>query len=346
MSSLVSTSTSRFGTIRPELLGDMQVLEELDSEELITDRMTKLAELWSSYDPPNAAAYDVNTTEFDPLKIQAELAAYFELLLRDRINQAAKAVTLAFASGTDLDAIGSRYPYGCPRLTKTAGTWTGSGAQESDDAYRQRIWLSPSVLSLSGSGQGTYQSYVFWALSCPMPTGKSALKHASALTVPGTGVVTIPILPLSTLSSTWVVRPTDLHTHVLTPGADPQPSTAQVLAVHAYLSDDAYARKGLTDVVNVTAPQVYDTAINVQVWLLPGVDTTTAMGEVCDAVSDLIAATNWLGADLTLLALNGALMQAGVYNVVITSPTADVIVGMDGVVNVTTATITHKGTGE
>lgn len=38
-----------------------------------------------------------------------EVCAYRELLLRQRINQAAKSNLLAFATGTDLDNLGALY---------------------------------------------------------------------------------------------------------------------------------------------------------------------------------------------------------------------------------------------
>jgi phage-related baseplate assembly protein len=169
------TGPSRFNVIAIDQLQPMQVLEAIDSEVIIADRMARLIELWALRDPPAAAVYDVDTLEFDPLKIQAETNAYSETTLRDRVNQAARAVTLANATGTDLDAIASRYPGGMPRLEG-----------ESDDRYRRRITLSPNGLSPHGSAE----SYILWAL-----TAVDELRDASATTVEGTGVIDVAILP-------------------------------------------------------------------------------------------------------------------------------------------------------
>lgn len=152
----------------------MEVLETLASEGIISARMLKFVERWKANDPPSAAQYDVSALEFDPIKINQEVGAYHELLLRDRVNQAARAVTLAFSTGTDLDAIATRYPGGVPRL---------SG--ESDDRYRRRIWLSPNLLS----PHGTFEAYVFWAL-----TADPLLRDASADTIQGTGKVIVTVM--------------------------------------------------------------------------------------------------------------------------------------------------------
>lgn len=165
---------NRLGVLDPNSLPVFAVLERLDSETIIRDRMARVVEVWTEHDPPEAAVYDVENLEFDPIRIVQEADSYFELLLRDRVNQAAKSVTLAYASGGDLDAIASRYPGGVPRL-----------AGESDEAYRRRIWLSPATLSVHGSEE----AYVFWAL-----TADPSLKDATATTVEGTGHVTITIM--------------------------------------------------------------------------------------------------------------------------------------------------------
>src|SRR4249919_257616 len=112
MVTLVTPTPSRFPVIRPELLQRPSVLETISSDTIIDDRMQRFKLRWAEEDPPNAAQYDVGDLEFDPVKIITENAAYFELLLRDRVDQAARAVMLAFSFGSNLDAIASRYPGG------------------------------------------------------------------------------------------------------------------------------------------------------------------------------------------------------------------------------------------
>jgi hypothetical protein len=63
-------------------------------------------------------------------------------------------------------------------------------------------------------------------------------------------------------------------------------------------------------------------------------------------MAQLLVASNWLGVDLTMLALDGALAQAGVYNVIWKNPIADVIVAQGGIINVTSVKATWIGTAE
>ena len=339
---LVTTTPSRFPVIQPALLQTMQALEIIDSDAIIDARILKFKELWMKYDPPNAAQYDVDRTEFDPIVIHEELAAFFETLLRDRVNQNTRAVTLAFSRGTDLDAIASRYPYGLPRLDQN-----GDGiADESDDAYRTRIWLSPSIFSLNGPGQGVFESYVFWALSAPMPLGQLPLKHATAMTTRGTGNVYLTLMSTSPFNETWVRPPIDKTVYTLIPGTNPAPTSQQLDAVYQYITASGTARKGLTDVLNVQPPKVTNTSIDADIYLFPGIDSETLMVDVCNAVTALVKAILWLGSDLTDLSLKGALAQAGVYRVDVKSPKGDVLVDMNGCVNVTSIKLVYKGIGE
>lgn len=86
--------------------------------------------------------------ESDPAIKLLEVAAYRELLLRNRINEAARGQMLAFAAGTDLDHLGVFY--GVERL---------SG--ESDNALRRRIQLR--IMGFSNAGGA--DSYRYWALT-------------------------------------------------------------------------------------------------------------------------------------------------------------------------------------
>ncbi|KZN34928.1 hypothetical protein N480_20285 [Pseudoalteromonas luteoviolacea S2607] len=87
----------------------------------------------------------------DPAIKLLELAAYRELLLRQRINDAAKSVMLAFARGNDLDHLGALF--GIER----------DGIEE-DERYRQRIPMSLESYSMAGT-RGAYEFHTFSANS-------------------------------------------------------------------------------------------------------------------------------------------------------------------------------------
>ena len=234
---------SRLSVINLAELGRMLVLESISTENILNSRMQRFKALWMQYDPPNGAQYDVGDLEFDPIKITQENSTFFEMTLRDRVNQAARAVTLAFGVGTDLDAIASRYPGGVPRLdTNNDGI-----PDERDDRYKRRVWHSPNVLS----PHGTAESYVFWAL-----TADPTLHDASATTNEGTGKVFVTIMAESgsVAGMVWERR-RDLQTGILLstraePVFNPTPTLQQIIDVRKYILDEA--RRGLTDEI-VTA---------------------------------------------------------------------------------------------
>ncbi|ESP95489.1 baseplate assembly protein [Pseudoalteromonas luteoviolacea] len=85
----------------------------------------------------------------DPAIKLIEVASYRELLLRQRINDAAKSVMLAFSQGDDLDHLGALFG-------------VGRDADEADERYRQRIPLSLESYSMAGT-RGAYEYHTLSA---------------------------------------------------------------------------------------------------------------------------------------------------------------------------------------
>lgn len=121
-----------------------EIIEVVDAEKLIE---RKLDTLQSFYDA-NGLPYDVSRTAYDPARIQIETSAYDELLLRQRINEAARANILAFSTGNDLDHLGDFH--GVERM-----------ASEDDERFRARIRLNRR----GNSTGGTEPRYKFFAMS-------------------------------------------------------------------------------------------------------------------------------------------------------------------------------------
>jgi phage-related baseplate assembly protein len=304
---------SRFSTIDLASLPAMAILEQIDAEAIIATRMQRLVERWALHDPPNGAQYDVQNLEFDPIKINQEANAYGEVLLRDRVNQAARAVTLAYASGTDLDAIASRYPGGVPRLAGEPYTLTG------DARYRRRIWLSVSPLS----PHGTAESYQFWALSAL----EGFLRDAS----------TIKIRPSLQDNPTIVVT-------CLAAGEDPKPTRAQLLEIRRYIMDES--REGFTDVISVNAPKVKEINYLIDVWLYPGPDANAVLALMTEKLQQLVTEQYWLGFDHTQSAIEAACKITGVHNVIVREPETDIFVPPDWVVVVKSIKVHFRGRAE
>ena len=145
-----------------EEIGKPAVVEELDLRDILEQMKAKFIEI-----APEFTAY----VESDPLIKLMEVAAYRELLLRQRINQAAKSNLLAFATGTDLDNLATFYG-----LTRNEG--------ETDDEFRNRI-----LLRIEGwSSAGSKAAYKFHAMN-----SDARVKEANADS-PEPGLVRISIL--------------------------------------------------------------------------------------------------------------------------------------------------------
>lgn len=139
-----------------------EIIEELSLSEILQRMKKQLIEIDKKF-----SAY----IESDPLVKLMEVCAYRELLLRQRINQAAKANLLAFATGNDLDNLAAFY--GIQRRS-----------DESDTDLRERIKLKIEGWSTAGSRE----AYKFHALN-----SDPRVKEANADS-PEPGLVRISIL--------------------------------------------------------------------------------------------------------------------------------------------------------
>ncbi len=160
------------------------VVEELDFETILAERKATLISLYPE-DQQEAVARTL-TLESEPLVKLLEENAYRELIWRQRVNEAARAVMLACAAGNDLDVIGANY--NTTRLTITPADDSTipptPAVMESDTDYRLRIQQAFEGLSVAGS-VGAYQYH-----------GRSADGRVADISVtsPSPACVTISVL--------------------------------------------------------------------------------------------------------------------------------------------------------
>ncbi|PTQ70850.1 phage-related baseplate assembly protein [Nitrosomonas oligotropha] len=142
------------------------VVEALDFEEIYQEILAGFKALY----PDWTAAL-----ESDPVVKLLELATYRETLLRARVNDAARACMLAYATGGDLENLSALL--GVTRLV------SGNDA-ESDDRLRLRAQMALEGVTVAGS----HGSYVFHSLSA------SNLVKDVAVDSPDPGEVRVTIL--------------------------------------------------------------------------------------------------------------------------------------------------------
>ena len=147
-----------------------QVIEEINYEDILSERKAELIDEVSAEDREEVA--EALEHESEPITKILEAAAYRELNLRQKINDQARAILAAYASGSDLDHIGTTY-YATERQ-----------AGESDSDYLRRMMLAPDSWSTAGSTQ----SYTYHALSADPD-----IKDATAINN-GAGEVLVTVL--------------------------------------------------------------------------------------------------------------------------------------------------------
>ena len=268
------------------------VIETIAYETLLANYKARVA-------AANPALTAALALEQSATNIILQTEAYGEMILRQRINAAARAVMLPFAIGTDLDNLGALY--NVSRLVNI------DGSLEADARFRRRIQISVESFSTAG----TAGSYIYHAL-----TADPSITDASAFRIDNKGGVKVVIM--NTV-------------------ATPAPTSSQLSNVLAYLTTDN--RKVLTDVVRVVGPQIYTTSINATLSLYPGPDASIVVKNAGTALAALRAKLARIGYGLERSAIISALFQEGVENVALTSPTVDVNPGSDGCVFVQSASI-------
>ncbi len=247
------------------------VIEPLDYERILTDVLTDLRTRYPEFDV---------LVESDPAYKIAQVLAYRELTLRQRINESCRATMLAFAAGTDLDHIGARY--NVERLVVDAGNPSAippvPQTLEPDDDYRRRIQLSFEAFTTAGS-QG---SYIFHALSA-----SGQVRDANAVS------------PAPTQVTVYVLSRTGNG------GADEQ----LLQQVATTLNQEKI--RPMTDLVTVLSASVIEYAIEAELVCYPGPDSGLVLSAAQAAIRAYTDDMHRLGYDVTVSGVMAALHQPG-----------------------------------
>ena len=271
-----------------------KVVQELSYETLLAQRKAKFLSLQENDDMRQYWQARLQL-ESEPVVKLLEENAYLELLLRTHINESAKAVMLAYATGSDLDQLGALF--GIKRLIIQAEDLNAHPPiptqYEDDERFRTRIQMSLEGLTTAGSRA----SYEFHALST------SAKIKDVDVTSPTAGTVKVAILSTEGQGT----ADSDLINAV----------KKQLNAEHI---------RPLTDTVLVESAVILPYEIRATLTLYPSVLESVVMANVNQAITHYTNKQHLLGIDITLSGIYSALHQEGVQNVKLTQPLADLIV--------------------
>lgn len=281
------------------------VIEELGFEAILAESKADLIAL-----APDAAA--VLEDESELLVKLMQVFAYRELNLRKRVNDAAKAMTLPYAIGADLDVVAA--PFARRLVIRPADPLTGAPAvMESDDSLRERAMMGPEGYSVAGPA-GAYVSFARAA--------SGQVLDASCVTQsPGRVLVTI-----------------------LSREDGGVPDQALLDVVTAAVTDEDV--RPLTDHVTVQAAEILPFTVAATIKTFAGPDSDVVLAEARRRLDDYLARSYRLGRDITRAALTAALCPDGVQDVELTQPAASIVVGQTQAALCQGVTLTYAGLAE
>lgn len=280
------------GDINLALLPPPNIIEALDFEAIFAQQKADLIALY-----PDCAA--TLALESEPLVKLLRVMSYRELLLRQRVNEAARALLLQFAQGAELDHIGVTYHHTARLLITAADTSVTpptAAVFESDADYQYRLSLAPSGYSTAGPRS----AYEFHALSA-----SAEVKNAAAM-MPSAGLVDVLILSRS---------------------GDGTASPVLLDTVSAALNSDAI--RPLCDLLTVKPARIQPYSVVAKIYTYPGVGAELAIAAAQTRLQAYLSEHHQIGHTIARSGIDAALTVSGISNVEINLPLLDIVCAAD-----------------
>ncbi|RQS60415.1 baseplate J/gp47 family protein [Burkholderia sp. Bp8986] len=268
-------------------------VELLDFETIYATRKADFIALYPADEQAEVAA--TLELESEPIARLLQESSYRELVLRQRVNDAVRAVMLAWAEGKDLDNVAANL--NVSRLTVTPGDDTTipptAAVMEEDGDLRTRCQLSFQGYSTAGP-RG---AYMFHALSAD-----GQIKDA------------YPTSP----------APGQIRVYVMSRTGDGTASDDLIAKVKSALNVEAV--RPMNDQVDVLSASVVNYQLVAELELFDGPDVQTVVDAANAAAQAYAKSVHYIGLDVALSGYYKALHQAGVSKAEISQPPADILI--------------------
>ncbi|QGU12820.1 baseplate assembly protein [Leclercia sp. J807] len=289
------------------------VVEVLDYETILAERKATLISLYP--EDQQEAITRTLALESEPIVKLLQENAYREVIWRQRVNEAALAVTLAYSAGNDLDVVVGNN--NTERLTITPEDTTTipptPAVMESDTDLRLRAQQAFEGLSVAGP-VGAYEYH-----------GRSADGRVADVSVesPSPACVTITVLSRE----------------------DDGTASPELLAIvdKALNAEDV---RPVADRVTVQSAEIVPYQIDATLYVYPGPESEPIRQASEQKLQSYISAQHRLGRDIRLSAIYAALHVEGVQRVELASPQADIVLTKSQASNCTEYQITIGGSDE
>ncbi|OHV11200.1 baseplate J/gp47 family protein [Kushneria phosphatilytica] len=289
------------------------IVETLDYESILAERKQRLVSLYDADEQADIAAK--LELESEPITKLLEENAYREVVLRQRVNEAARAVMLAYAGGDDLTQLAANY--NVTKLTVDPGDPDAvppvPPTLESDTDLRLRAQRAFDGLSVAGPRA----AYVFHALS------------ADGRVADATAISPSPCVAIVT---------------VLAQAGTGEANAELLDIVEKALSAEDIRPVG--DRLTVQSARIVDYAIDATLYLYPGPEQEPIIAAAQAKAETYVSEQRRLGRDIRLSAIYAALHVEGVQRVELTSPSDDLVIDETQASHCTGITIANGGTDE
>ncbi|EGB4549548.1 baseplate assembly protein [Salmonella enterica] len=268
------------------------VVETLDFETILAERKATLVSLYPE-EQQDAVARTL-ALESEPLVKYLEESAYREVIWRQRVNDAAKGCTLAYASNNDLDVMAGNNNTGRQIVTPADDSTIPPtpAVMESDTDLRLRAQQAYEGLSVAGP-VGAYEYH-----------GRSADGRVADISVvsPSPACVTITVLSRED---------------------DGTASDELLTIVEKALNAEEVRPVG--DRVTVQSAEIVPYQIDATLYFYPGPEAAPIRQAAEEKLKAYISAQQRLGRDIRQSAIYAALHVEGVQRVELAAPLADIV---------------------
>ena len=252
--------------------------------------------------------------EGDPAHIVLEACAYEYWLAQIDYQDQVKNQTSAYAKGAWLDLIGADPRVKCPRLTiipaNPNATPPIEAVMESDDDYRARMVLSNEGYTTAGSSG----AYLFHTLSADGDIRDASMQS------PTPGLVLLSILSWS---------------------QNGVASTALINKVLSTLNADRL--RPLCDQVSVQPAKTPSYSVSARLTTYPSSDVPNVLARAKTSLQNYCDSHFKLGHDITRAGLIAAATVAGVQNVELSQPIADLVADLSTAQRCASVAVEHAG---
>ena len=279
------------------------VVQPIDFEAVLADlKVEMLARL--------PALADVLELESEPITKLLQLMAYREVLLRQRVNEAARAVMVAYAVAGDLEQIGANYG-----VTRLPG--------ETDLRLRHRVQQAFNRLAAAGPAEA-YRQHAL-GVSADISDVQVFSEAPGRVTV---SVLALARVPAAEASPDQAAAGQALFGASTVPGMvnTIQPNGGPLL-LQVLAALNAENVRPLTDHVVVRAPRAIAYTVDAVLEVLPGPDPERVRARRNAALLAYLRSCQTQGTDVTRAGITAALVEPAVKDVRLAAPLANVVVG-------------------